>query len=334
LRLTALALGVGLLASSLPALALAPAPEPGMQYVPGQGTDWREEQAYTLGVQAYMFGYPWIYNAALRWQWANQYVNDDTAYMPINHFWHAPRLVNAQWRDGGTPNNDTLYSLAWLDLSKEPMIVSVPAMGERYYTLQMLGMDSDNFAYIGQRTTGNKAGNYAIVGPNWKGQLPEGVKALPPSTSPWALIWGRTLISSEQDIDAAHALMQQYTLTPLSLWGKPNAQVPEHRDVWQPVDVASDPLAHWKTMNLAMTESPPDARYAVLLRSFAGIGVGPGMDVDKVDAATRRGLIRAAKEGWRMLNATSSTNYRMKTVASGWRYPPPTFGRTGPADDW
>lgn len=332
--LTALALSFSLLAPVLPAHALAPAPEPGMQYVPGQGTDWREEYAYTLGVQAYIFGYPWIYMSALRYQWTSQYVNEDTAYAPVNHFWHAPRLVNAKWRDGGSPNNDTLYSMAWVDLSKEPVILSVPDTGERYYTMQLTGMDSDNFAYVGQRTNGNKAGHYAIVGPQWKGQLPKGVKALPPSSSPWVLIWGRTLITGEQDMAAAQAVMQQYKLTPLSLWGKKDAKAPESRDVWAPADAATDPLAHWKTMNRAMAENPPSARHAVLLKNFARIGVGAGLDVDKMDDATKRGLIRAAREGWRQLNASASTSYRMKTVAGGWRYPPSIMGRPGLDDDF
>jgi len=332
--LTALALSLSILGPTLPANAAAPAPEPGMQFVPGQGTDWREEYAYTLGVQAYMFGYPWVYLPTLRWQWTNKYVNDDTAYAPVNHFWHAKRLLTAQWRDGGTMNNDTLYSLAWVDLSKEPIILSVPDTGERYYTMELVGMNSDNFGYVGQRATGNKAGHYAIVGPNWKGKLPKGVKALPPSSSPWAIVFGRTLVASEQDLPAVHALQQQYKLTPLSLWGRADAKLPESRDVWAPFDVATDSLAHWKTMNRAMTENPPDARHDLLLKNFATIGVGPGQDVDKLDDATKRGLIRAAREGWRQLNASATASYRMKTVAGGWRYPPTTFGRTSQADDF
>ncbi|MGF6756336.1 hypothetical protein P3T16_003743 [Paraburkholderia sp. GAS42] len=332
--LAALALGVSLLGSLSPAHALAPAPEPGMNYVPGKGVDWREEYAYAIGIQAYVFGYPWVHGATIRYQWITQNINDDTAYMPVDHFWHAPRLVTARWRDGGTPNNDTLYSLAWVDLSKEPLILHVPDTGERYYTIQLTGMDSDNFAYVGQRSTGNKAGNYAIVGPDWKGVLPKGVTALPPSPTPWALLWGRTLVNGTEDIPAAKALMHQYQLTPLSLWGKTNARVPERRDVWAPVDPATDPLAHWKTMNRAMTENPPAERDATLLKVFATIGIGPGMDVDKMDEPTRRGLIRAAREGWRILNATASTAYHMKTLPGGWRYSPTTFGRTTPADDF
>lgn len=319
---------------SIPAHAVAPTPEPGITYVPGQDADWREEYAYTLGVQAYIFGYPWIYMATLRWQWTNEYANEFTAYAPINHFWHAKKLLTAKWRDGGTPNTDTLYSIAWVDVSKEPVILSVPDMGDRYYTMELTGMNSDNFAYVGQRTTGNKAGNYAIVGPNWKGSLPKGVKALPASSSPWVGVFGRTLVKDKQDVATVNAIQQKYKLTPLSLWGKPDAKVPESRDVWKPFDNTNDPLAHWKTLNRAMTENPPDARHALLIKNFASIGVGPNLDIDKLDDATKRGLRRAAAQAWHLLNAAGTASYRSTKLASGWRYPPKSMGRAGQADEF
>ncbi len=329
-----LLLGATSLFTSTTSLAAAPSPEPGMTFSPGQGTDWREEYAYTLGVQAYIYGYPWIYLSALRWQWTNKFENIDTAYAPINQFWHAPRLLTADWRDGGTMNNDTLYSLAWVDLRKEPVILSVPDTGDRYYTMELVGMNSDNFGYVGQRATGNKAGHYALVGPGWKGQLPKGVIAIQTSSSSWAMVFGRTLVAGDADIPAVHALQQKYKLTPLSLWGKPGSKVPESRDVWKPFDEATDPLAHWKTLNKALAEDAIDPRHAQLVKTFAGIGVGPGLDVDKVDPATKRGLIRAAREGWRILNASPTTNYHMKTMPGGWRYPPISYGRTTLADDF
>jgi hypothetical protein len=272
------ALGLSLSLFAMPARALAPTPEPGLQYAPGKFGDWREEYAYAVGIHAYIFGYPWIYGATLRHQWITQYVNDDTAHMAVNQFWTAPRLVNARWRDGGTPNNDTLYSIAWADLDQEPLILSVPDTGNRYYTIQLTGMDSDNFASVGQRNTGNKAANYAIVGPDWKGKLPKGVQALPPSPTRWALLWGRTLVTGGQDMPAAQAIAHQYRLTPLSLWGKKGAVIRERHDVWAPDDPATDPLAHWKTMNRAMTENPPAARDALLLKTFATIRHGRRRD--------------------------------------------------------
>ena len=92
--------------------------------------------------------------------------------MRLNHFAHIKDLADASYRDGGSPNQDTIYSMAWVDLRKGPVILSHPDMGERFFTFELGDMSSDNFDVVGQHTTGSKAGNFAIVGPGWKGTLP------------------------------------------------------------------------------------------------------------------------------------------------------------------
>ncbi len=296
-------------------------------------SEWREEYAYTLGVQAYVFGFPWIYLPTLRWLWVTQPpASPNTPSMPLNQFWHARELMDARFRQGGSTNNDTLYSAAWVDLAKEPMILSVPAIPDRYYTVQLASVDSDNFAYVGTRTTGTKAGSYAIVGPVWKGTLPAGVRVLPPSRTPAALVVARTLVDGPADLPAARAIQDQYRLTPLHLWGKAGAVAPENRDVWAPFDPKNDPLAEWKTMNRAMTENAPEARHADLLALFRTIGIGPGQDVAGMDEGTKRGLVRAAKEGRRLLNEVNASGPGKRV--NGWRYPMPTHGRAGVYDDF
>lgn len=298
--------------------------------------DWRELYAYTLGMQAYVFGFPYVYLPSLRWNWVTQAKppGSTTPYAPLNHFYNSRKLFDASYRDGGAPNNDTLYSWGFMDVSKEPLILSHPNMGERYFVFEMASMDSDNFAYVGRRTTGGAAGSFAIVGPDWKGNLPSGVRPLPPSRTPYVLIFGRTLVDGPSDIPAVTALQDQYTLVPLSLWGKANVQLPESRDVWEPFDTKVDPLAEWKTMNRAMTENPPEPRLAKLLELFAKVGVGgPYQDVDGLDEATKRGLARAAVDGRKMLNDVIRSGQLGKRV-NGWNQPPKDFGRAGLADDF
>jgi hypothetical protein len=137
---------------------------------PAAKTDWREQYAYTLGVQAYVFGFPYVYLPSLRADWVTRpkAASDITPYAPINHFSHVRNLADASYRGGGSPNQDTLYSTAWLDVGKEPVILSHPDMGDRYFAFELAGIDSDNFAYVGKRTTGSKAGSFAIVGPGWR----------------------------------------------------------------------------------------------------------------------------------------------------------------------
>jgi hypothetical protein len=260
--------------------------------------DWREQYAYTLGVQAYVYGFPWVYLPTVRYLWVTQPRDPKRVpYAPLNQFWNIPQLADAKYRDGGSPNNDTLYSTAWVDVSKEPIVLSHPDMGERYFTFEIADMSSDNFAYVGKRTTGSKAGNFAIVGPGWKGKLPSGVQSIPPSPTPYVLILGRTLVSGEADVPNVNKLQQQYRLTPLSQWGKAGFKPADDRNVWPPFDAKTDPLADWKTMNKAMTENPPSDKQAMLLKQFATIGVGPNQDVDKMDESTKmdwRGLPRMA----------------------------------------
>ena len=189
--------------------------------------DWKAEYAYTTGMQAFIYGFPYVYNAKLRHDWVTQ--ARDPAVVPyaaVNHFWHAARVMDAAYRDGGCPNNDTLYSLAWLDLSEEPVILSHPDMADRYFTFELMGFTSDNFDYVGQRTTGSKAGDFAICGPGWQGELPPGVQATRPAPTPWVLLLGRTLVDGDADLANVHALQAQYRLTPQSLWGKPGAKCP------------------------------------------------------------------------------------------------------------
>lgn len=294
----------------------------------------KEELAYTIGTQAYVYGYPWIYLPTLRWLWVTKPVNPQRVpYMPLNHFWKQQQLTDAAYRDGGTPNNDTLYSVAWVDVSKQPIILTHPDMGDRYFTFEMASLDSDNFAYVGKRTTGGKAGSFAIVGPDWKGKLPNGVKALPPSRTPTVLIFGRTLVDGAADLPNVIKLQEQYKLTPLDLWGKPDSVLPESRDVWTPFDAKSDPLADFKTMNRAMTEEPPVATDKPLLKFFAAVGLGPNQDVEKMDDATKRGLARAAKDGRPLLRAIFLGGWTSK-LANGWKYPPLSFGRAGLEDDF
>ncbi|RJT28118.1 DUF1254 domain-containing protein [Mesorhizobium waimense] len=297
---------------------------------------WQEQYAYTLGMQAYVFGFPYVYLPSLRWDWVTQPkpTGSITPYAPLNHFYNVRDLATAEYRDGGSPNNDALYSSAWVDVTKEPIILSHPEMGDRYFTFEIAGIDSDNFAYVGKRTTGGKAGSFAIVGPNWKGALPEGVKALPTSRTNSVLILGRTLVDGQADVPAVRKLQDQYTLVPLSLWGKQNAMLPESRDVWAPFDPKTDPLAEWKTMNKAMTENPPEARLAKLVELFARVGIGPGQDdFDGMDTGTKRGLARAAVDGRALLNDVIRSGALGKQV-NGWNIPPSAVGRAGLSDDF
>jgi hypothetical protein len=125
-------------------------------------------------------------------------------------------------------NHDTLLTLGWLDLRQGPLVLHVPTMNDRYYSVQFTDpLKNANFAYVGTRTTGTQAGDYLISGPGWKGQAPGGMKPIAsPKNS--VLIIGRVLVKSDSDVAAAYDLSKQIQLTPLSGWqpGQPVPPVP------------------------------------------------------------------------------------------------------------
>jgi hypothetical protein len=287
-----------------------------------------------LALQAFIYGFPYVYNAMTRYKWTN--VQQDiihVAYAPVNTFWHAGEVTDASWREGGCPNNDTAYSLAWVDLSQEPVILTIPDIPtDRYWTMELVDFTSDNFAYVGQRQ-GTKAGHYALVGPGWEGTLPNGVEPIEPqSPTPWVFIAGRTVVNGKEDLPNVHAIQAGYKLTPLGYWGMPEDQIPTTRDVYKPPLAAlgsDDPLGAWKTLNAMLAENPPPAHHAVLLKQFADIGVGPGLDVEQQPEVVKQALQRAAAKGMLLLRQQFLSGIWVQRLVNGWRYPPVDEGRLG-----
>ncbi len=113
-------------------------------------------------------------------------------------------------------NHDTLSTAGWLDLRKGPLVLHVPDMNERYYSVQFTDPYKNiNFAYVGKRTTGTQAGNYLITGPGWKGQAPSGMTQISsPNNS--VLVMGWVLVYSDSDVSTAHGLAKQIQLAPLN----------------------------------------------------------------------------------------------------------------------
>src|SRR5262249_652410 len=122
---------------------------------------------------------------------------------PINQFARQDKLADPSERLIVHPNADTLYTTAWLDLAAEPIILHVPNTNARYYLIAMLDAYSNEFASVGSRTTGNSEGNFAIAGPHWKGELPQGLSGVirAPTNTVWLI--GRTLVHGQEDLSAA-----------------------------------------------------------------------------------------------------------------------------------
>jgi hypothetical protein len=301
-------------------------------------TPWNEDFAYHMGVQAYVYGFPAIMYANLRWQWVES--GKGPIQTSVNTFWNSREPSDPKLQYGGSPNRETPYSLAFLDVTNEPVVVSVPPNPDnRYYTLQLIDFYSDTIGYIGQRATKSIAGDYLVTGPGWKGKAPKGIKGVIPSWTPWVMIAGRTYAdASEADLVKMRAFQDGYKITPLSLYGKKGASAPLRNDV---LDVApkGDPLGAFKTMNAAMKENPPPASDMALMKQFALVGLGPLAkgDIEALDPAIKRGLQRAIADGNAMLAKTAKAGGSIvgaTKVQNNWFYGASNWGRTAADGDF
>ena len=291
------------------------------------------QEAYEIGLNAYQYFYPLVTMDVTRRALTNGN-NESMHIAPLNEFYHARSFPPAEFKTVVRPNFDTLFSSAWLDLTKGPVILSVPDTGGRYYLLPMLDMWTDVFASPGKRTTGTNAGNFAIVPQCWNGTLPPGTTRID-SPTPYVWIVGRTQTNGTNDYTAVHKVQDGYKITPLSQWGKEP----------QPVNVTVDPTVDMKTPPLVQVNSMPAATYfayaAELMKvspphitdepivaqmKLIGIEPGKSFDFEKLDPATQRALEKAAADGLEMMNASSRT---MAKIVDGWQMNTNTMGVYG-----
>jgi uncharacterized protein (TIGR02246 family) len=263
-----------------------------------------EEDALKLGTEAYIYGYPLVTMEMTRRVMTNVSAASGK-FAPMGQFANLRTYPGPNDKEVTAPNADTLYSLAWIDLSKEPYVVTIPDEHGRYFLMPMLSAWTDVFEVPGTRTTGTKAQKYVITGPTWKGgKLPEDVEEI---KSPTSLAWilTRTFCTgTPQDYKAVHAIQDQYSLVPLSAFGKPYTAPPgkvdPSIDMKTPVRDQVNRLgaaAYFKLLASLMKDNPPAEDDAPAIASMAKLGVfaGRDFDINKLGVAAARGLERAPK---------------------------------------
>jgi hypothetical protein len=264
-----------------------------------------QRKAFAAGVAAYVYGL------------APVAVHETTQRFPENQLISIAALTNPTVRTVVLPNVDTTYTVGRLQLSGGPRVLDVPGTAGRYYVIQLLDAYSNTFAYVGRRTTGTKAGSYAVVPPGYKGALPAGVKRI---QSPTNLVWvlGRTLVRDEADMPAVSALMGRYRFTALDAWTQGQRQSPLVLPSFPTLPPVTLPTgaAFFATLDEVLASNPPPKRDACAIRAFARAG-GPSLGP----------AIRAAKRI--VAKAENKANrYRAKRN-NGWLLPGPYIGAYG-----
>ncbi|MFM0340520.1 DUF1254 domain-containing protein [Paraburkholderia fungorum] len=237
----------------------------------------------------------------------------DSTLRWVNRWVHTRQLLGPRNREVVTPNNDTLYSSVWLDLSEGPLLLHVPDMGTRYYVLGLLDFYTNPFGYIGSRTTGSAAGTFLLHGPDWQGVVPEGARALScPTPSVWMI--GRLLIDGPDDLAEVIALQDRLVIEPLAEGG---AQVPRLIDAgMRAQDRAGDPVQFARIVNRALAENPAAAEAAAMLERFAACGIGASCDADALTDVQRDALSRAIAQTIDTLSAPQPS-----ALGGGWFLP-------------
>ena len=256
-----------------------------------------EADGYQLGISAYTWGYPLVRMETVM----RDYVNvpnpkPGTSYRaPLNQIGWATELATPSARDMPTPNNDTVYMSAVVDLT-EPYVLSVPDTHDRYYVVDVFNMYQELQHYIGRRTTGTKVGSYVIAPPEWKGTIPSGLTRYDVSTKKvW--LWGRIRIMQGEPIEPVIALQQQFKLVPLSVYEHKTA-APAETSLPPLPNVGSDDLAFLRYLAFALKYNDVRPADGALFAQFSRIGLTKdGFNPDKMSPDMRKGLIRGLADG-------------------------------------
>jgi hypothetical protein len=273
-----------------------------------------EPEARAIGVDAYLYFYPLISTDITRLTSTNIEAGKEPLKGPMNTFVSAAAYPPGDLKLVVRINFDTLYSLAWLDLTKEPMVVSSPDTDGRYFLLPMLDMWTDVFASPGWRTTGTKAQTFLMTPPGWRPdlrdrfiddfKLPRDTQRIDAPT-PYLVIIGRTKTDGPPDYDAVHKIQAGYKVTPLSQWGK--SPQPMTVKVDPTIDMKTPPKIQVDTMpaNLYFTYAaellkvnPPHITDQPMIAQLKKIGIEPGksFDFDKADPAIRNALVSGRED--------------------------------------
>jgi hypothetical protein len=279
----------------------------------------REEEGYSLGLQAFKYAYPVVEMYRSRFEW--HYDESSPSYNgPVNSLGHTRRATHED-RFVVTPINDAVYSRAFVDLSDDPIVVQVPRIEENYWTVQICDFYTNSFAYIGKRL-GDGEGAYAIVGPDWRGVLPDGITRSIVAPTPVIALLARVAVL-DNDEDAAVALQHQFSLASLSVWSGAADAPPEVVTPRPYLDFkGGDRLDFYRMVNCILTENPPPAADAGVLGLFERIGLGSGIEFDpeSLHPATVAGMERAIRQG--LVSLLGEMPFCVPNV-NGWLIPNP-----------
>lgn len=250
-------------------------------------------EARVIAKEAYLYGYPVVemyktlYTQAVDKGGAN-------FKAPFNHIGNTAQALTPKDTAFATPNIDTPYSFVWMDLRSEPLVLTLPKIeDDRYYSVQLIDLYTQNFAYLGTRSTGNNGGHYMVAGPDWKGQQPVNVDRVVYSESNIAYALYRTQLFDEKDLNKVKQIQNGYKVQSLSNYVKQAAPAKAAKIQWpKPLATMTEGPQLFRYLNFMLAFAAPQDSEKDLLARFAKIGIAPGapFKVNQLTAEQRKAL--------------------------------------------
>jgi hypothetical protein len=252
-----------------------------------------------IAEEGFIYGLPIVMNYAVM----NEFAVDTKSSQfkaPFNQINNEHRVATYEDTAVVTPNSDTPYSVLWLDLRAEPIVLSVPAVAKnRYYSVQLTDGNTYNFGYIGSRSTGSEPGNYLVVGPDWKGETPAGIKKVFSSTTPFVFAIYRTQLFNPGDMPNVEKVQAGYKAQPLSAFLKQPAPPAAPKIDFLPATTPGIKENFYEYLDAALQFVPPSPESNDIRAKLARIGVGPGKTFEFKDlsAEHKAAVLLGMKEG-------------------------------------
>jgi hypothetical protein len=229
-----------------------------------------------IAEEGFIYGLPIVMNYAVMYDYIVDR-NSGQWKAPFNQIFNEHKVFTYEDTTIVTPNSDTPYSLLWMDLRTEPFVLTVPAVEKkRYYSVMLVDGNCFNYGYIGSRATGNEAGNYMVVGPDWKGETPPGIKKVFQSSTQFSLAAYRTQLFNASDMPNVVKVQSGYKAQPLSAYlKKPAPPVPPTID-FPKIDKEMVKTNFFKYLDFALQFAPAGPEEKEIRAKLARIGIGPG----------------------------------------------------------
>jgi len=278
------------------------------------------EQARALAREAWIYGYPVVESYKTLYAQAVDR-GDPNFKAPFNQIGHGTGTFSPKDTAIITPNADTPYSFAWLDLRAEPVVLTLPAVEpDRYYSVQLLDLYTQIFGYLGTRETGNGGGRFLVAGPDWHGTVPPGIDRVLRSESRIAYALYRTQLFDDADLSRVGQIQKGYGVQPLSAFLKQPAPPAAPAIEWpRPQPGMTNGLALFRYLDFLLALAPTDPSETGLMQRLAAIGVGPGQPFDESTLAPdiRQAMEAGIADAKQEFQQFQATQLRTRKVSSG-----------------